>query len=271
MSYKALFDAKAGEVENRNQLILLGDDPRSKELAKMASEQLIPQNFGPEETADAMRLADEISDITDPAHFDKNQYCFVLIGEDLDTDNPIIKGISIGHYLADSKTAALWYLAVSPEHRRQNLGQHLVDATGQVFEQMAEARGDAAPPVFVHIHDPEEDLLTDDPFDPMKRVQFYDRVGAKKVPMRFVVPNPDPELSKSGDVVPYLLISVGKDPSAKQIAAHIDDYYLSYGVNPKGHEAVAKMQAQLQSYDSKCVPLLKQGEAPTPKPVNERK
>jgi GNAT superfamily N-acetyltransferase len=255
MSCIDIFRAEAeNKTENKNQLLLLGDDPRSKELARLATEQLIPHNFGPEETADAMRLAEEVSNISDPEYFDKNQYCFVLIGENLETENPTIKGVSIGHYLAESKTAALWYLAVSPEHRRQNLGQQLVGATDQVFEQMAEARGNNKPPVFVHIHDPEEDLLTDDPFDATQRVKFYNTVGAQRVPIRFVVPNPDPELSKNGDVVPYMLISTGKTPETREIEAHIDDYYRVYGVEPDGHTAVQNMVDQLKSYKG-CVSL----------------
>lgn len=250
---------KAQYHSPEDEVIILGGDELSERLGRKAAQELFTsRNFGKSEIADGSRLVDELTDVNSPELFDKNQYVFLVLGENLrDPEKAKIKGLSIGHYMAESNTAALWYLAVSGEQRRKGYGEALVRDTQRALNMLATYRGKSVNGMYAHVHDPNNmEGQGDDPFDPRQRYKFYQSVVSNRVSIDFRAPDPDPERSSSEATVPYMLLHIPDSdkvgctsyPTRAEIGGHVMDYYKSYGhEQPARHRGVQKMLAEIDN------------------------
>ena len=242
-----LFSDQNSPAIGGSEIVVLGDEAASRRLAEKACNELFSENFEPREATEGIRLASEVSSITDTNFYDKNQFVFLIAGENLgDPEKEIIKGLSIGLYFDKSQTGAVWYLVVSKEHRREGIGDNLVKATDKSLEQMAALRQRQYQGLFVHIHDPDKEGNENDPFDPRARVKFYEGLEAVKAPIDFVSPSSD----INGQVWPYMLVTMpkadGQYPSKTAVAGHVADYFRVYGhPEPNVHPHFRRMIAEI--------------------------
>jgi GNAT superfamily N-acetyltransferase len=143
----------------------------------------------------------------------------LVAGKDL--DDPArreIAGLAFSELYRESGCALLSYLAVDSRFRRHGVARDLVRETFERLNRSAEERGAPLPAVFAEIHDPEatDELRAEDVMDPVERASFFAKLGARRVPIRYV----QPALGENGDRARALqLVVLSSNGDAQTIQA----------------------------------------------------
>ena len=147
-------------------------------------------------------------------------------GSGTDLDDPARRSLagfaSVEHYRR-SRSALLSYVAVSPARRGHGLARQLLESALGSAMQAAGADGIVA--VFAEIHDPRKVAPSSDVIDPAARVRVMDRLGARRVPIRYV----QPPLGSGAPSDRLLLIAFPQEGEAgleaETVAAFLREYY----------------------------------------------
>ncbi|MGW6128550.1 GNAT family N-acetyltransferase [Cellulomonas sp. NPDC055163] len=125
--------------------------------------------------------------------------------------------VMLASWHVDHQVLLLAYLAVAASMRGRRLGAHLV---GEVLPRWAAERGHAL--VLAEVDDPACWPSDAGQGDPVARLRFYGRLGARLVPLRYVQPALRPG---SGRVDGMLLLRLdrGTDAPGKRIAAFLEE------------------------------------------------
>jgi len=111
-----------------------------------------------------------------------------IVGEKIDTETPVIKGISVGCYYNEEDVGLLAYNAIAPEFRNEGLGRVMVEARKQALLGMAKKNGNPLKGVFIECNDPDKVTPEEDCMDPALRLKIFQKWGAKVMPIDYVQP-----------------------------------------------------------------------------------
>lgn len=112
----------------------------------------------------------------------------VIAGTDLDTDHPVIKGISTAEYYPQYDVGQMAYNAIAPAFRNEGLGHVMVDARKQALLDMAAADNAVLRGIFLDCKDPAKVKASEDSIDPAIRLKVFQKWGARVMPVDFVLP-----------------------------------------------------------------------------------
>jgi GNAT superfamily N-acetyltransferase len=127
----------------------------------------------------------------DGAAADRIRAHALVAGTDLeDPRKRQIAGLAFSELYRESGCGLLSYLAVDPHFRRGGVARKLVDRTLETLRRDTEEQGATLAAVFAEIHDPDavEQLRHDDVMDPAERASVFAKLGARRVPIRYVQP-----------------------------------------------------------------------------------
>jgi GNAT superfamily N-acetyltransferase len=176
-----------------------------------------------------------------------------IIGENMDTKSPTLKGIVIGYYYHKEDVGLLAYTATSPEHRNQGLGRIQVDVFGQALLSLAKSNGGKLGGFFLECNDPEKVKPEEDSFDPATRIKIFQKWGARVMPVDYI----QPPVAKGADNCPRLKLlayphpETGQYPTLNGIQAFIKGIYAAcaqyYGCTPEQNPDYIKIMQQIAS------------------------
>lgn len=128
-------------------------------------------------------------------------------------------GVMLGTWYADRRALLLTYLALDPSARGLGLGGRLVR---EVLPRWAAASPGAL--VLAEVDDPRAWAADATQGDPVARLRFYGRHGARLVPLAYVQPSLSPGAAR---VEGMLLLRLDTTPGATGdlLAAFLADYY----------------------------------------------
>lgn len=143
-------------------------------------------------------------------------------------DEPV--AVMLGEWFADRRVLLLAYVAVAPNNRRGGVGAQLV---GEVLRGWADARPGAV--VLAEVEDPR--WHREDPVkgDPVARLRFYGRLGARLLPLPYTQPSLRPGLGR----VPGLLL-LRLDHGGPAPPGLLRTFLTEYFVGCEGPGAVAE-------------------------------
>lgn len=134
----------------------------------------------------------------------------------LDGGRPVA-GMVTEDYL-DGRVRLLGYLVVAPAARNAGLGRRLVD-------ELAKTPAGAAPPlVLAEIEDPRFHPASDRG-DPVARVRFYDRSGARLLPLPYVQPSLRPGSPRVDNLLLITLGTAAPSVDGPTVAAFLTEYF----------------------------------------------
>ncbi|MBO0821395.1 MAG: hypothetical protein J2P26_11175 [Nocardiopsaceae bacterium] len=135
------------------------------------------------------------------------------------TSDGAIAGGAVGDLFPRSRVLLLSYLAVPAEGRGMGTGGLLIQAVTEVWG------GRAGPALFVmEVEDPRYFGRDDALGDPEARVRFYERQGARALPLPFF----QPAFGPGGQRVPHLLLMVfGSPPGTTRVDGEIVRLFLT--------------------------------------------
>lgn len=123
---------------------------------------------------------------------------FAVVGDNLDSDTPTIKGLSVGYYYQDQDVGLMGYLATASEFRNQGLGRLQTEVLGHTMLDRAQKNNGILKGYFIEVNDPEKVKAKDDNFDPALRLKIYQKWGSKILPIDYVQPPLDFGADKYG-------------------------------------------------------------------------
>ncbi len=159
-------------------------DPRSLALLATAYEKIYTPAFP--NPADREPLAKWIRLMKDKKA--ATRMLIVIAGTDLDTDHPVIKGLSTAEYYPGYDVGQMAYNAIAPECRNEGLGRVMVDARKQALLEMAQASRGVLRGIFLDCKDPAKVKASEDSIDPAVRLKIFEKWGAQVMPVDFVLP-----------------------------------------------------------------------------------
>jgi GNAT superfamily N-acetyltransferase len=159
------------------------------------------------------------------------------------TEQGAIAGGAVGDVFSRSGVLLLSYLAVPPEGRGSGTGGLLMTAVTDVWGRQV------SPSLFVmEVEDPRHYRTDEATGDPEARVRFYERLGARTVP----VPYFQPALGPEGRRVQHMLLMVfgGTEapPGTLRVDGHIVELFLA--------EYLEDCEGQVRSDDAEAQRLL---------------
>lgn len=156
----------------------------------------------------------------------------------------------LGSWFAGGRVLLLEYLAVDPAARGLGLGTRLL---GDLLPRWAARHPGAL--VLAEVDDPRAWPADDAQGDPVARLRFYGRYGARLLPL----PYAQPALRPGADRVPGMLLlrldavpSTGTDapPSGADLAAFLTEHYAAAeGPDAVADPAVARLVARARALD----------------------
>lgn len=188
-----------------------------------------------------------------------------LLGENMDTPDPILKGVVIGYYYYRVDAGLLAYTATSPEHRNQGLGRAQVDVLGPILLNMAKKHGGELKGYFLECNDPEKVKAEGDSLDPATRIKIFQKWGAKIMPIDYIQPPLAKDTGKCDNLklLAYPHPETGQHPTLDGIQAFITGIYAAcaqyYGCLPGENPDYTKIMQQIAD-------LRKDNPAPKQKP-----
>lgn len=112
----------------------------------------------------------------------------IIIGENLETETPVLKGISAAYYYNKFDVGILAYNAISPAFRGGGIGRAMVTARIKSLLDCAKSKGGALRGVFLECHDPQKIAPDKDSFDPATRLKIFQSWGAQIMPIDYTPP-----------------------------------------------------------------------------------
>jgi GNAT superfamily N-acetyltransferase len=153
----------------------------------------------------------------------------VIVGKDIDTPHPVIKGVATTEYYTKQDVGQLAYVAISPECRNEGLGRVMVEVRKKALLQIAKRNGGTLKGVFIGCNDPEKVKPEEDSFDPSIRMGIFQKWGARIMPIDFVLPplKKESERCDKFKILAYPHPETGEYPSPEALRAFINGLYAS--------------------------------------------
>ncbi|MCE9508358.1 MAG: hypothetical protein K8R48_08640 [Alphaproteobacteria bacterium] len=174
-----------------------------------------------------------------------------LVVENINAENPTVKGISVGYYYNKVAVGLMAYVAIAPEYRNEGLGRVMVEARKHAFLDLAKSKGSQLKGVFLECNDPEKVKPEDDSFDPATRIKIFQKWGAKVMPIDYVQPPLEIGADKCTKfkLLAYPHPETGQYPAPDDIKAYIEGIYTScakyYGCAPEQNPDYIKIMQQI--------------------------
>jgi hypothetical protein len=158
-----------------------------------------------------------------------NQFCdmcIVLLGEDLNSSKPTLKGISVGYYYRDQDAALQGYTVIAPKWESPDLEQALIDTTAEGLQALSRKNGGKMNAIFIEAPNPAKAENDDDAQAASERLKLLQSFGAKLVNINFIEP-PLYEGADKNEGLKLLSYSgkAGGDPSAQQVKDFVTGIY----------------------------------------------
>lgn len=153
-------------------------------------------------------------------------------------------GLMLGGWYADRRALLLTYLAVDPRTRGTGLGARLVS---EILPRWAGASPGAL--VVAEVDDPRHWPADETQGDPVARLRFYGRHGARLVPLPYVQPSLGPGTPR---VDGMLLLRLDANPgvTGDTLAAFLADYFAQHeGPEALDDPVVARLVAGARALD----------------------
>lgn len=112
----------------------------------------------------------------------------VVVGEHLESDAPQIAGFICTELYAESHCGLISYVGVEPHRRSTGVGRLLIELAREKLRRDADLARFDLEAVFAEIHNPAHNDPGSDAMDPYERVTFFAKLGAVRVPIKYVQP-----------------------------------------------------------------------------------
>ena len=207
-------------------------DTRDQSLLEQAYQELYLACFtDPDEQEDLEQYRTRLFDPQLPPPQPETH--FLVAGESL--DNPtsrVLCGMMIFELYRESSCGLLTYVAVAPHMRGRGLGRQLIQrAVSILTARCSGSQGLRA--IFAETHDPNLIDPADDAMSPHDRISVMRRLGAARVPVRYVQPELRPGDGRSRKLL-LLTFPFGGDPSARvsgrALLDFMHEFYRALGV-----------------------------------------
>ncbi|MET4640011.1 GNAT family N-acetyltransferase [Mycetocola sp. 2940] len=168
--------------------------------------------------------------------------------------------VMLGEWYADQRVLLLAYLSVNQRARGLGLGAHLVS---EVLTSWCNGKEDVL--VLAEVDDPRTWPGSDEAGEPHARLRFYDRWGARVLPVQYFQPSLRPG---SPRVEGMLLLRLDKAPSVtgELLAAFLEEYFtVCEGLASLRDPRVAHLLASARDLDldREAWPISRWAELPT--------
>ena len=180
----------------------------------------------------------------------------VIAGDQLDTQNPVLKAISVAYYYNQQDAGLLAYNAVAPQFQGQGLGRTMVDARKMALLELAKSKGKTLGGVFIECNDPAKITPEEDVMDPAVRIKMFEKWGAKMLPIDYV----QPPLETGGEkcdalkLLAYPHPETGAYPTKGEIKAYLTGIYTELakyaGCPPEENPDYIKTVKQIDNLES---------------------
>jgi GNAT superfamily N-acetyltransferase len=193
-----------------------------------------------------------------------------ILGDNLDTDHPTIKSLTVGYYYEQQDVGLLAYIATAPHYQGQGLGRVMNEANTVALVQHAQDKGTQIKGIFFEVNDPAKIKPEDDVMDPAKRIAMYQKWGAIMLPIDYIQPPLEKGVAKCETLklMAYINPVTGQYPSKDAIKAYITGIYTELasfaGCAPKDNPDYIKIIKQIDAMQP-LPPLSPSGPKP-PKP-----
>jgi ribosomal protein S18 acetylase RimI-like enzyme len=226
-------------------------DTRDQRLLEQVYGELYLACFmDPDEQEDLEQYRERLFDAQKPAPQPVTH--FLVAGVNLaDAGSRVLEGMLIFELYRESSCGLLTYLAVAPDARGRGLGRALLRrAFDALTHECAESGGLRA--VFAETHDPALIDAAQDAMSPHERIQVMGRLGAYRVPIRYVQPELRPGDGRSRKLL-LLTFPIGPDRppqvSGGAILHFMHEFYLALGVaDPLVDPDYQMMQSDIVAY-----------------------
>jgi GNAT superfamily N-acetyltransferase len=189
----------------------------------------------------------------------------IIMVEGPHTDEPRIAGFICTELYLDSHCGLISYLGVDPRRRSQGLGKSLIELGISKLRSDAKEKGIQLKAVFAEIHVPRYADAASDAMDPNGRVTFFARVGAVRVPVKYVQPPVRPGQRAVAERLQLICLPLdGTDACALEkstVAEFLTEYYLAQGQRDDDKNLV-KMINELDGEQVALEPLQQREEEP---------
>ncbi len=151
----------------------------------------------------------------------------VIAGDNLDSQTPTLKAISVAYYYNSTDAGLLAYNAVVPQFQGHGLGRTMVDARKAALLDFAKAHGKPLGGVFIECNDPAKITREQDVMDPAVRIKMFEKWGAVALPIDYV----QPPLEDGGNkcdtmkLLAYPHPETGKYPTKEEIKGYLTGIY----------------------------------------------
>ncbi len=214
----------ATRILDHEVLAVAPNDPHAMRLLEDAYKDIYEPAFPLEEERESLEtLIDNMSG-KNPV----SQAVVLLAGENLNTDTPTTKGISIGYYYFDAAVGLMAYNAIRPEYRNAGLGKVMVIARNRALAELADKRQERLRGVFLECNDPDKIKAEDDSLDPATRISIFTKWGARVIPFDYVQPplEPSGEKCRTLKLLNYPHPETGVYPETDDVKAFVTSIYM---------------------------------------------
>ena len=251
------FSKKASELLRTRQMggqsvhTIEADNPRSIALLEKAYKEVYESAFPINEERESLETWLNNLKGKNPAA----NIVIVVAGDDLDTQDPTLKAISVAYYYNEHDAGLLAYNAVSPKFQGHGLGRTMVDARKEALLDFAKTKGKALGGVFIECNDPAKVSAEEDVMDPTVRINIFEKWGAVVLPIDYV----QPPLETGGErcstlkLLAYPHPQTGHYPTKDEIKAYLTGIYTELakysGHPPEKDPDYNKSVQQLEALD----------------------
>jgi hypothetical protein len=184
-----------------------------------------------------------------------NPFCdmaIVLLGENMNSKNPTLKGISVGYYYRDQDAGLFGYTVISPKYEAPGLEQAMMDTATEALQELSKKNGGQMQSVFLETNNPAKMENDDDRNEATARLQMLQSLGAKSVAVNFI----EPPLAEGADKTDtYTLVAypgkTGFLPSKDQVKDVITGLYTGLadcaGCAPKDNPDYTSIISQIDN------------------------
>ena len=264
---KTFNDQSGADVSGDTVHIVDANNPQSLNLLTRAYKDVYKKAFGPDEREP---MEDWIEAMNGGNKF--CNMCIVLLGENLNSGKPVLKGISVGYYYPDQDAGLLGYTVINQEYKTPELDQAMMDTCTEGLQDLSKKNGGKMQSVFIEVDNPAKMEDDDARFIAVERLRSMQSMGAKLVNIDFV----EPPLYEGGDKNEALRLlaypgKAGFLPDAQEVKDVITGLYTGLaecaGMAPKDNPDYKSAMQQIDS----ATDLLKAPSAGNIAPVERKK
>ena len=229
--------------------VVEGDNPKSLALLAKAYKEVYEAGFPIKEARESLDVwLDNLKDKQASVNI-----TISILGENLDTSNPILKAMTIGYYYQNQDVGLLAYIVTAPAFMTQGLGSTLNDANNHALLQFAKNKKSQLKGIFLECNDPAKVSAQEDVMDPAVRIKIFEKWGAIVLPIDYVQPPLEKGAAKCDTLklLAYPHPETGQYPTPEAIKAYITGIYTELakyaGCSPKNNPDYTKTIKQINA------------------------